>query len=165
MSLCDVLTAQMRSAEIPEASDLYGWLIGSWHLDIPYYRVDVRDQHLTGEVHFARVLEGRAIQDVWIMPGRMYGTTLRVWDPSIQAWRVTWINPLTGSRDELIGRRNGDDLVQIGTHADGTPIRWRFTEIKADSFRWIGEALQPDGETWRLEAEFLAKRGAIQSTR
>jgi hypothetical protein len=58
----------------------------------------------------------------------------------------------------LIGRRVGNDVVQVGTHSDGTPIRWCFTEITPDSFRWTGEALDPDGRTWRLEAEFLARR-------
>jgi hypothetical protein len=135
-----------------------------------YYLVDVSARGLKGEAHFGWVLEGRAVQDVWIMPRRsertadpdktlnMCGTTLRVWDPSTQAWRVTWINPVTGRRDELVGRRSGKDIVQVGTHADGTPICWIFTEITPDSFRWIGEALQPDGKTWKLEGEFRAKR-------
>jgi hypothetical protein len=26
------------------------------------------------------------------------------------------------------------------------------------SFRWLGEVLEPDGETWRLQAEFRARR-------
>jgi hypothetical protein len=81
-----------------------------------------------------------------------------VWDPAIQAWRATWINPVTGARDELIGCRSGHDIVQIGTHANGTPIRWIFTEITPNSFRWIGEALESDGKTWKLEAEFHATR-------
>ena len=165
-----VLAAHGRSPEIPESADVYGWLIGSWDLDVRHYVVDVSACHITGEVHFEWVLEGRAVQDVWIMPRRsertanpdrslnMYGTTLRVWDPSIQAWRVTWINPLNGSRDELIGRSSGQDIVQVGTHADGTPIRWRFTEITPNSFHWIGEALNPNGHTWKLEGEFRAKR-------
>jgi len=33
-----------------------------------------------------------------------------------------------------------------------------FTEIAPDSFRWTGEALQPDGKTWKLEGEFRARR-------
>lgn len=165
-----VLTAAGRSPEIPESADVYGWLIGSWELDVCHYVIDMTARRMKGEAHFGRVLEGRAVQDVWIMPRRsertaevdkaanMYGTTLRVWDPSIQAWRVTWINPVTGRRDELIGRWSGKDIVQVGTHADGTPIRWIFTEITPDSFRWIGEALQRDGKTWTLEGEFRAKR-------
>ena len=88
----------------------------------------------------------------------MYGTTLRVWDSSLEAWRVTWINPVTGARDELVGRWSGKDIVQIGTHADGTPIRWSFTEIAPDSFRWTGEVLEPDGHIWRTEGEFRALR-------
>ena len=164
------LAAAGRSREIPEHADVYGWLIGSWDLDVYRYGVDAAVIVIKGEAHFGRVLEGRAVQDVWIMPrisdrsselgkvNNTYGTTLRVWDGSIQAWRVTWINPVTGVRDELIGRRSGKDVVQLGSHADGTPIRWLFTEITPDSFRWTGEALESDGKTWKLEAEFRARR-------
>lgn len=165
-----VLIAESRAAGIAEPDDLYGWLIGSWELDVLDYDAAGNVQRGDGEVHFARVLEGRAVQDVWIMPRRVagappsaacrnrYGMTLRVWDPAIGAWRVTWINPVSGSRDELIGRRVGKDLVQVGTHANGVPIRWSFTDIAPNGFRWIGEALEPDGKTWRLEAEFHARR-------
>lgn len=168
--LHSVLGAAGRSPEIPESADAYGWLVGSWALDVRHYGVDVTPLRIEGEAHFGWVLEGRAVQDVWIMPARsarggavdrtrnMYGTTLRVWDASIQAWRVTWINPVNGGRDELIGRRIGADIIQVGRHADGTPIRWSFTETTADSFLWTGDALQPDGTTWKREGEFRARR-------
>ena len=170
MELPEALAATGRSAEIPESADAYGWLVGSWELDVRHYGVDVSALAMKGEVDFWWALEGRAVQDVWIMPRRsdrsaelgktnnMYGTTLRVWDTALQAWRVTWINPVTGARDELIGRWSGEDIIQVGSHADGTPIRWIFSEITPDSFRWTGEALNPDGKTWRLEGEFRAKR-------
>jgi hypothetical protein len=165
-----VLVASGRSPEIPESSDLYGWLIGSWELDAVHYWVDVAARGIRGEAHFGWVLEGRAVQDVWIMPRRrdrqgppdkslnMYGTTLRVWDPGIEAWRVTWANPVTGQRNELIGRRSGKDVMQVGALPDGTPIRWRFTDITPDSFRWVGESLEPDGQTWKVQGEFRARR-------
>src|SRR5580692_5581664 len=86
-----VLSATGRSPEIDEADDVYGWLVGSWELEVLRYKaVDVVSLQLDGEVHFGWVLEGRAIQDVWIMPARnarsaytdksnnMFGTTLRV---------------------------------------------------------------------------------------
>ena len=165
------LAARGRSLEIPESADAYGWLNGSWELDArKYWGVDVAARHIRGEAHFGWTLEGRALQDVWIMPRRsertgdidktmnMYGTTLRVWDPSIQAWRITWTNPAGNHREEQIGRWSGKDVVQLGARSDGTPTRWSFTEITPDSFHWLGEALQPDGKTWKLEGEFLAKR-------
>ena len=167
----DALASEGRSPEIPAAADAYGWLVGSWDLEVlHYYGVDVGARGIKAEAHFGWALEGRAVQDVWIMPRRserggnvdratnMYGTTLRVWDSSIQAWRITWINPATDHREQQIGRWSGKDVVQIGARADGTPTRWRFTEITHDTFRWLGEALQPDGETWRLEGQFRARR-------
>ncbi len=164
MAMTDKLAAAGRAPEIPAEADAYGWLVGSWDLDVLQYGVDVRDRNIRGEAHFGWVLEGRAVQDVWIMKSTglvdTYGTTIRVWDATLGAWRVTWMNPISGRRDELIGRRVGEELVQIGTHADGTPIRWRFTEITNDAFRWLGEALNPDGATWKLEAEFRARRRA-----
>ena len=157
MNFQSKLSATNRSPEIPESEDVYGWLTGSWDLEVRRFRGEGPAEKTRGEAHFARVLEGRAVQDFWIMPG-VYGTTLRVWDGSIAAWRVTWINPPAGTRNELIGRAVGKDLVQVGQHADGTPVRWMFRDITPDSFRWTGEALSEDGNTWRLEAEFHATR-------
>jgi hypothetical protein len=166
-----VLAAHGRTGDIPESADAYGWLIGSWELDVKHYWAkEVSAQRIKGEAHFGWVLEGRAVQDVWIMPRRsdrtanldktmnMYGTTLRVWDPSIQAWRITWRNPAGDHHEEQIGRRTGNDVVQIGTRPDGTVTRWTFTEITHDSFHWLGESLATDGRTWILEGEFRAKR-------
>ena len=166
-----LLSAPTRSSEIAESEDVYGWLIGSWELDVVRYRaVDLSREKTRAEAHFGWVLEGRAIQDVWVMPSpfdrdsssdranNMYGTTLRVWDPSMRAWRIRWVNPVSGHEERQTGRRVGDEIVQIGARADGTPTRWRFTEITADSFHWIGEALEPDGKTWKLEGEFRAHR-------
>jgi hypothetical protein len=167
-----LLAAPGRSPEIPETADVYGWLCGSWDLDVIHYGgVDVAALGLTGEVHAARVLEGRAVQDVWIMPRRqdrhtsnidramnMYGTTLRSWDSAIDAWRIAWTNPVRGHREEQVGRWNGRDILQEGARADGTKTRWTFAEITPESFHWRGEALYPGKHAWALEGEFLAKR-------
>lgn len=164
------LTCNERAPEVPASSDIYGWLLGSWFVDVFDHLPDGTVRQSDGEVHFARVLEGRAIQDVWIVPritsrssalsqrGNRYGTTLRVWDPTLQAWRITWINPVNGTHNELVGRKVGNDLVQIGTEPDGTPMRWSFTEVTPDSFRWLGEILESDGKTWKLQCEFVARR-------
>jgi hypothetical protein len=165
------LRASGRSPEIPESADAYGWLVGSWELEVLHYKtVNLASQEIKGEAHFDWVLESRAIQDVWIMPrsserkqdsdrtNNMYGTTLRVWDPAIQAWRIRWVNPVTGHEERQTGRKIGNEIVQIGARLDGTPTRWRFTEITHDSFHWTGEALEPDGKTWKLEGEFRAHR-------
>lgn len=163
------LAASGRSSEIPEAMDLYGWLIGSWELDVVGYEDSGDVIHTTGEAHFAWVLEGRAVQDVFINPRRSdrgpdsakfanwFGTTLRIYDSSIQAWRVNWFNPHDGVRAEQIGRRRGNEIVQEGTFPDGTPNRWTFSEITENSFRWRGERLEPDG-SWRLQVDFRARR-------
>jgi hypothetical protein len=171
MAVRQLLASPGRSPEIPESADLYGWLVGSWALDVLVYRtIDLTGRGITGEMHAGWALEGRAIQDVWIMPrvpGRgpdmdremnMYGTTLRIWTPSIDAWHILWINPIREHQERQIGRRVGRDIVQLGARADGTATRWMFTEIAPDSFHWTGEALNPDGQTWKLEGEFRARR-------
>jgi len=165
------LVASGRSTEIPESADVYGWLVGGWELEVLRYRtVDLSSQNVKGEVHFCWVLEGRAIQDVWIMPrfadrqrhpdgaDNMYGTTLRLWDPAVLAWRIRWANPVSGHEERQTGRKVDSEIVQIGARLDGTPTRWRFTEITANSFHWIGEVLESDGESWKVEGEFRARR-------
>jgi hypothetical protein len=169
--LSNVLISTDRSSDIPEFADVYGWLCGSWDLTVLRYRgLDVSAQHLTGEVHAARALEGRAVQDVWIMPRvadrtalpdrtmNMYGTTLRSWEPATRTWRIAWTNPVSGHYELQSGTWSGADIVQTGERADGTKTRWTFTEITHDAFHWRGEALYPNQREWTIEGEFLARR-------
>lgn len=131
------LAAEGRSPEIPESEDLYGRLIGSWALDVRhYYGLDVTSQSLEGEAHFGWVLEGRAVQDVFIVSqnsgqsgdsGKVitYGSTLRVWDPTIQAWRITWTNPARNHREEQIAvERRGyrSDRSSFQRHGDSLDV-------------------------------------------
>ena len=58
-----------------------------------------------------------------------YGTTLRVYDPDIDAWRIQWTDPVTRNFLQMIGRAEGRDIVQLGTRPDGQLARWSFSEI------------------------------------
>lgn len=172
-ALADALFSAERSPDLPASADLYGWMVGSWALDVRHYAgTDLTGQGVTGELHAARILEGRALQDTWIMPRRRdrrppydavrntCGTTLRIWDPAIQAWRITWINPARNTTEQQIGRARGADIVQLGHRPGGATSRWTFTDIAPRSFRWIGDVLEPDGTTWRLETEYHVTRTA-----
>jgi hypothetical protein len=171
------LGADGPSADRTGKMDLYGWLIGSWDLDIVRYLPDGATRRRKGEWHFGWALEGRAIQDVWITPPRgaregdaaaninSYGTTLRVYDPRIDAWQVQWTDPVTQNFLTMIGRKEGDDIVQTGTDASGQPVRWSFSDIAPDSFTWRGETSPDQGANWRLDVEFACRRSASSAPR
>jgi len=142
---------------------LYGQFIGSWEMDTVHHFDDGTIETATGEIYFGWVLEGRAVQDIWIRPKRpapstMYGTTLRVFDPAIGGWHIIWSDPLNQDYSRQIGRAEGRDIVQVGEDSRGLKARWRFTEIAADSFHWIGEERVADSEPWRITYEHLARR-------
>ena len=87
-----------------------------------------------------------------------YGTTLRVYDPDIDAWRIQWTDPVTRNFLQMIGRAEGRDIVQLGTRPNGQLARWSFRDITADSFLWRGEVSADSGATWRVVTEFTARR-------
>jgi hypothetical protein len=137
--------------------DLYRWLVGSWDLDVTEVTPDRGTRRRPGEWHFGWVLEGRAIQDVWIVPPDYYGTTLRVYDPRIDAWHIQWTEPISQSYVSMVGRRQGDEIAQDG-EVDGTLVRWSFSDITSESFRWRFDASTDGGTTWHRRMEFSARR-------
>ena len=152
-----------------EALSLYGQFVGDWRTDILAYTPDGARHEGHGEIHFGWVLQGRAVQDVWIidrrpdapaMPvtGNWYGTTIRVYDPALGAWRIYWIDPATNAYRYQVGRRQGTDIVQEGTTESGTLTRWSFTEITPHSFHWKGEVSLDKGASWHLVVEVFARR-------
>jgi hypothetical protein len=137
---------------------LYGQFIGNWTMDGTVYLADGATLTGTGEIHFGWVLQGRAIQDVWIFPGAFFGSTLRVYDPGLDAWHILWSDPVKNYFTRQIGRARGQDIEQNGTNEQGEPIRWSFTDITRNSFHWIGERAPPGSTEYQLQAEFFAKR-------
>ena len=162
-SFAQALHTDMPAADHADKMALYGWLIGRWEMDSVVHQDDgTHTPGPRGEIHFGWVLEGRAIQDVWVLPGVFHGTTLRVYDPGLDAWHILWSDPLKQYYARQIGRARGRDIVQEGKDASGTSTRWSFTEITADSFHWLGERSPDGGASWRLQIEFFARRVATR---
>lgn len=171
-SFMDALHSDHPAPDCADKMSLYGWLIGRWEMDAVRYLDGAAPRRSRGEVHFGWVLEGRAIQDVWIVPSRdvrhpgpparsdFYGTTLRIYDPGLDAWHILWADPLNQTYRQQIGRARGADIVQDGKDDSGAAVRWSFTEITPDSFHWLGERSPDGGATWQLQVEFFARRVA-----
>jgi len=152
------LHSEAPAADRASHLELYGWLIGDWVMDATVHRDDGTTFKGSGEIHFGWVLQGRAIQDVWILPGVFYGTTLRIYDPGLGAWHILWSDPLRQFYARQIGRAQGDDIVQIGKNDAGAMLRWSFTDITTDLFRWLGERSHDDGKSWQLQADYRVRR-------
>lgn len=145
-------------AERADALALYGWLVGEWQFDATVHLPNANIHRGEGSIAAGWVLGGRAIQDVWVLPGIFHGTTLRVFDPSRDAWHILWSDPLHQYYGRQLGRAAGRDIVQLGHNDAGLATRWSFCDITAGSFTWRGEVGGAAGEDWRLEAEFLCRR-------
>ena len=156
--LIEALHSAGPARDREEGLRLYAWLVGHWDMDATLHLDDGTMHRGRGEIHFGWVLEGRAIQDVWILPGVFYGTTLRVYDPTLDAWHILWSDPLRQVYTRQIGRAHGDGIIQDGKNDAGEPVRWSFTEITPNSFRWRGERSRDGSASWQLQAEFFARR-------
>jgi hypothetical protein len=171
----DVLHSDAPAPDRADKLSLYGFLVGSWQTEIHAHAEDGTRHAYKGEIHAGWVLEGRAIQDVWMIPprserrpgaplqplpvtGSWYGTTLRVYDPGIDAWHILWSDPAKMFFARQVGRARGEDIVQEGKHESGALLRWSFTKIKPGSFHWLGEVSVDGGANWRLQVEVLAQR-------
>lgn len=144
---------------------LFGRFVGSWRL--AWTGTD-HPTPVLGELHFGWVLGGRAVQDIWILPGRdqpgagqpalaFHGSTIRFYDPSIDAWRSTWIEPINGRVRRFIGREVAGDIVLLSDE-ERPQLRWRFTDIAPDSFTWRAETSEDDGSTWHDDERMLVTR-------
>lgn len=151
-------------------NNIYDWLIGSWNVEAVDYLENNEILKSQGEWHFAYVLEGRAVQDVWIAPKRSlrtpklkqprirYGSSIRYFDAESKKWCVYWFNPVSSTVSKLYGWKDKGNIVQEGTDEDGNIMRWTFQNITNKSIHWKGEISTDNGETFTLQAEFFGTR-------
>jgi hypothetical protein len=144
---------------IGEEARTFDRLVGTWDVDFGFPRDDGTVRHKRGELLLGWVMDGHAVQDLWISypadgeRNRKIGTSFRFFDTALKQWRVIFINPELNYVVSTQGGLEGDRIVLRGTDADGLPIRWTFNDIKQDSFLWRGEKSRDGGKTWKLEEE------------
>ena len=165
-SMIDALRAYGPHPDLAEHLMLFGQFVGAWDVDVTNIAPDGTKEEFKGEWHFGWVLEGRAVMDVWITPRRSlrgradlyeYGATLRFFDPTLHAWRSTWIGPVRHLVRTFIARQVGQEIILEGTFEDRR-IRWIFSQITPTSFRWRNMESADEGSTWTTVQEMSAQR-------
>jgi hypothetical protein len=111
---------------------------------IDYNKVDGTKTTYRAKWFFSRVLEGRAIQDVFVCPeftersigmskiGNRYGSSFRMFDTKSKQWRVDWFNPVNGVHSQLVARK--EETVFETDEIDGLIMRWVFEDIQPIHF-------------------------------
>ena len=94
-----------------------------------------------------------AIQDVIVLPGFEYGTTLRVYNPNTHAWDVAYC--YTGKIMRFEARKQDHKIVL--TNMDDERRKWVFAKIEDNNFHWQDVMVQDDG-SWQVNYDLHARR-------
>lgn len=159
------LGADGPDPELREKLMLFGQFIGDWNItEDRYLQPDGTEIKHRGEVHFGWILDGRAVQDVWMTYDEKLrravpdGTTVRFYDAKIDAWHVIWIKPKQGVVRIFVARKAKDEIVLEGKTREGIPENWIFSQITPTSFRWRSVETHDNGKTWQLTEEMKVRR-------
>jgi hypothetical protein len=160
------LSASGPHPSLGDQARIWDRFVGTWDCDFGFHAADGSVRHTPGELEFGWVLDGRAVQDIWITyprdgeTERGIGTSIRYFDDTAKAWRVVFVNPRYGAFISVQGGAEGDRIVLRGRDDEGSVLRWSFNDIQPDSFTWRGEKSRDGGKTWRLEEEHHMRRRA-----
>ena len=148
-------------AEDP-AARLFDRFVGTWDIDYTSIADDGSRDNTKGQLIVGWILDGRAIQDIWIWPEpghaeRWMGTTLRFYDAQRKTWRITWVSPFSRAVTLLEGGGDAQRIVLLGS-TPANKLRWTFSDISDHDFRWHGEISRDDGASWKLREEHHMRR-------
>ena len=163
-TFAELMVSDGPRPEYAEAFEPFAPLIGSWDLDVAWYdETGAVTRQTKGEWHFAWVLDGRAVADIWITPSRAaraadgdgeWGLSMRIFDPELQAFRSTWMGPKAAFVLPFIAHATADTIT---LEAQGAKTRWEFTGITETGFHWRNEDEDADGNII-LRQTFVATR-------
>jgi hypothetical protein len=140
-------------------------LVGTWDVEYTDFRKDGTELHRTGTFVVGWIMDGRALQDVWIVDpwgthkDRELYTEVHYFDPKSRTWHATSVDPQEGSMARLTSTELAADRYVLETGDIGDKqTRWSFNDIRSDSFEWRDESSSDGGKTWRLQGHYHMKR-------
>ena len=160
----NALCSNTINERISEEYDFFGSLIGEWDIVWNDHLEDAEPRRVKGEWIFSRVLDGTAVQDIFIVPSRSerlrdkqldaeYGTTLRIYNPQTMAWDVFY--GCMGEAIRLTARKVGEEIIL--TENTTRKMRYVFSDIKSSSFLWRKERMNENDE-WLTVAKVMAEK-------
>ncbi|MCL1823541.1 MAG: hypothetical protein FWG44_05000 [Oscillospiraceae bacterium] len=159
----DVLVSEQGSGKIKDEFNHYEKLIGDWEFE----GVFSSGETFQGEWSFSWILEGTAIQDVFIAPSRAtrdtspfkdsgeYGAGVRLFESkgSNAVWHNFWFE----NGNIIYLKMEEADSMLVHTRLDKEEEKWVFAEINDNDFHWQNVTVQADG-TWQVNLDVYAKR-------
>lgn len=156
----NALVSEERNSIIPEEDDWYAPLIGDW--DFLYTEPDGRK--IEGEWIFRRVLDGMAVEDLFICPSRAtrkenpqpdseYGAAIRMYNAAKRCYDMTYVCERYTCRLEIKKERG----CIACTVTDNPTNKWVFDNMTGGSFRWRNVTVTENGE-WHTNCEVIAER-------
>ncbi len=160
------LGARGPSGDQKDKLSLFGQFVGDWAGEATFIKDDGSEvPGGRGEVHFAWILGGRAIQDTWMAEDPKTkemsagGTTLRFYDSEKDNWQSTWVSPRQNATLTFTGKEVGDEIVLEAVNKRGRLEHWVFYDIKkGSSFMWRGESSSDGGKTWKTYVKYSFRR-------
>lgn len=159
----EVLVSDKRHECIPEELDYWQPILGSWDFNWTVHPNSEKERHAKGEWIFSRVINGMAIQDLFICPSRNeiamgakpdeFGSVLRVFDPKHRCWEIFY-----ASNNEITRLRahyENDEIIL--TEVTEGKMKWIFSNITDHSFLWRN-VRQDINQNWNVIAIAEATR-------
>ena len=170
-----MVTALQAAGPHPSLGDhanVLGRLVGTWDVEYMDLSKDGKEIHRSGELLVGWVMDGRAIEDLWIVypsgatKDREVYADVRYFDPKSGTWPAIFIDPQIASVATFTGGAVGADRIVLESQdlVAGQTRRWSFNDIRDDSLVFRDAASNDGGKTWKLKSEYhMKRRGAAPS--
>src|ERR1700754_4097893 len=115
LDLTHELKAASANAALGERANVLGRIVGTWDVEYTDYAKDGTAMHRTGEFIVGWIMDGQAVQDLWIVnpsgtrKERELYTDLHWFDAKAKTWRATFVDPEHGSIAKFTGGPVGED--------------------------------------------------------
>ena len=166
--LAAVLPASAPHPSLGDQERGFGRLVGTWQVEYMDVMKDGTQLHRTGLFIVGWIMDGRAIQDVWIVdpsPGhaeREIYADVRYFDPKTLTWPSVFFDPERASMAKFSGGAiDGDRVVFQSSEIDTKLTRWSFEDIGPSTFVFRDQSSSDDGKTWKLRAEYHMRRKIV----
>jgi len=153
--------------ELQENLKLFGQFIGEWDFEGVYGKGSPDEWRVPGEWLFSWILDGTAIQDIFICPSRKereinphpdgeYGTTVRFYNPNKGVWDICYGG--YGFMHILEAKQVGKQIIVENKDVTDGLNQWVFSDITPTSFHWQNRTSNDKGNSWLVNFELFATK-------